>query len=133
MSAKLQPPLRHTHVCSHAARKDFLTSCLGKNRRFDRALRLVAAGLACSGKTRARQGQDVLSALRAAVPGLFLRAFLSELHRQDDHLQALQVQASLQYQRRLVVQQAGEPVVVFEDQLAGEVDGVGKVLVDFFA
>ena len=54
-----------------------------------------------------------------------------ELHRQDHHLHAVQMQPALQRQRGLVVQQARHPVLVAEDQLAGEKDAVGELALDF--
>src|SRR6266849_455361 len=51
----------------------------------------------------------------------------AQFHGQDDHLRAEQVKAPLQRHRRLVVQQLDEPVVVVEDQLAGEKDRVGEL------
>ena len=47
------------------------------------------------------------------------------VERQDDHLHAAQMQATLHGQCGLVVQQALEPVLVFEDLLAGEDNRVG--------
>ena len=43
-----------------------------------------------------------------------------DLHRQNHHLQSVKMQAPLDRQRCLIVQQTNEPFVRLEDQFAGE-------------
>ena len=55
------------------------------------------------------------------------------LHRQNHHLQAIEMQTPLNRQCRLVMQQASQPIVRFENQFAGKENRVRVFLADLFA
>jgi len=50
----------------------------------------------------------------------------AQLHRQDDHLHAAQMEAPLEGHRRLVVEQSGQPVLPVENELARKEHSVGE-------